>query len=379
MGLPRSRYVKEGQEGVYHCFSRCVRRAFLCGFDAVTGKDFSHRKAWLVDRLQYLAAIFAIEVIAYSVMETHHHDILRTRPDIVATWSDREVATRWLTLFPRHRGLAGAAVPPAEEEICALADCPDRIAKLRQRLCSLSWFMGRLNEFIARAANKEDRVKGRFWEARFKCQALLDQAAIAACMVYVDLNPIRAGLAETPEESDFTSIQQRIRAFEKVTIRTTSPPRQAAAVTQSGKDTGMPQKTGEKASPTPEHITVVSNSLDPAALSTCWLCPIQSDSRRRGILRMTTAEYFDLVDSSGRMTRSDKRGTIHADLEPILLRIGANPEAWVDTVSRFGSRFCLAAGMISSLRNYADQLGRRWLKGITAARAAFASSAPQLA
>ena len=107
MALPRSKYVREGQEGVYHCFSRCVRRAFLCGFDTLTRRDFSHRKAWLVDRLRYLAAIFAIEVCAYAVMDTHYHTILRTRPDIVASWSDREVATRWLTLFPRHRDLRG--------------------------------------------------------------------------------------------------------------------------------------------------------------------------------------------------------------------------------------------------------------------------------
>ena len=190
MGLPRSTYVNEEQEGVYHCFNRCVRRAFLCGFDSLTLRDFSHRKAWLVERLRYLAAIFAIEVCAYAVLENHYHSVLRTRPDIVAQWSDREVATRWLTLFPRHRNREGIPIPPVEKEICALADRPERIAQLRRRLSSLSWFNGRLNEFIARAANKEDMVKGRFWESRFKCQALLDEAAIAACMVYVDLNPI---------------------------------------------------------------------------------------------------------------------------------------------------------------------------------------------
>ena len=166
--MPRSKYVQEGQEGVYHCFSRCVRRAFLCGFDPLTLQDFSHRKAWLVDRLRYLAAIFAIEVCAYAVMETHYHTILRTRPDIVALWSDREVATRWLTLYPQHHDISGAPMLPSEKDITALADRPERIAELRKRLCSLSWFMGRLNESIARAANKEDKVKGRFWESRFK-------------------------------------------------------------------------------------------------------------------------------------------------------------------------------------------------------------------
>jgi len=370
MGLARNRYVKEGQEGVYHCFNRCVRRAFLCGFDALTGRDFSHRKAWVVDRLRFLAAIFAIEVLAYAVMEDHDHNILRTRPDLVATWTDREVATRWLTLKPRHRGMGDGAAGPAEEEICVLANNAERIAELRRRLSNLSWFMGQLNEYIARAANKEDGVKGRFWEGRFKCQALLDDAAILAGMVYVDLNPIRAGLAASPEESDFTSIQERIRAFEKEQ-RAARDLRPGAF----GKDRRRRENAGEAGNSGPERISAMSASSEGAA----WVCPIQSDSRRRGILRMTTAEYIDLVDKSGRMTRSDKRGAIAADLAPILLRIGANPDAWAETVSRFGSRFCLAAGLLFNLRKFADQLGRRWLKGVASARAAFASSPPQLA
>ena len=380
MALPRSKYVLEGQEGVYHCFSRCVRRAFLYGYDTVTGRDFSHRKAWLVDRLRFLAAIFAIDVCAYAILENHYHTILRTLPDVVATWSDNEVATRWLTLFPRRRGMMDPSLPPAEKEIRALADCPERIAKLRRRLCSLSWFMGRLNEFIARAANKEDRVKGRFWESRFKCQALLDEAAIAACMVYVDLNPIRAGLAATPEESDFTSIQERIRAWKEQTMTTASFPGEATQDIQSGSfdsDLRMPEIYREISNPVPESIFALTDSHTGTSISNCWLCPIQSDSERRGILQMTAAEYFDLVDMSGRLMRSGKRGAIDTDLFPILLRIGAKPDAWLEIVSRFGSKFRLAAGMLSSLRHFADQLGRRWLLGGTMARAAFASSPPQ--
>jgi REP element-mobilizing transposase RayT len=376
MALPRSKYVQEGEEGVYHCFSRCVRRAFLYGHDAFTGRDFSHRKKWIVDRLKHLAAIFAIEVCAYAIMENHNHTILRTRPDIVASWSDREVAIRWLTLFPKHRDMGGAAMPPVEKEICALLQCPERIAQLRKRLCSLSWFMGRLNEFIARAANKEDRVKGRFWESRFKSQALLDDAAIAACMVYVDLNPIRAGLASTPEESDFTSIQERIHAWQKEPITIPSVPtetEQSVHFGSLGKDTIIPENTAEISNPIPERLSVMSNTHDGMASSTCWLVPISSEGQRRGILQMTAAEYFDLVDKSGRMTRSQKRGAIDADLAPILLRIGANPDAWLETISRFGSKFCLAAGLLSNLRNFADQIGRRWIKGVQTARTAFAT------
>jgi hypothetical protein len=373
MALPRSQYVQEGQEGVYHCFGRCVRRAFLCGFDKLTGRDFSHRKAWLVDRLRYLAAIFAIEVCAYAIMETHYHNILRTRPDIAALWSDREVAIRWLTLFPPHRKLKGTPVTPTEQEICALAARPERIAQLRQRLSSLSWFMGRLNEFIARAANKEDQVKGRFWESRFKCQALLDEAAIVAGMVYVDLNPIRAGLAASPEESDFTSIQERIRAWQKENMT------KASAPAPNPHDMPMAENVTAMSQSVLDPPDVPANFLDDPSISASWLCPIQSDSQRRGILPMTAAEYFELVDKSGRMMRSDKRGAIDTDLLPILLRIGANPDAWVDTVTRFGSRFRLAAGLLVNLRRFAGQLNRHWLIGVAAARDAFASSSLQQA
>jgi REP element-mobilizing transposase RayT len=382
MALPRSKYVQEGQEGVYHCFSRCVRRAFLYGFDPHTGRDFSHRKVWLVDRLRHLAAIFAIEVLAYAIMENHYHTILRTRPDIVANWSDREVATRWLKLFPRNRGVGHSAIPSTEEQIFALANCPERIEMLRQRLCSMSWFMGRLNEFIARAANKEDIVKGRFWEARFRCQALLDDAAIVACMVYVDLNPIRGGIAATPEESDFTSIQDRIRAWQQETMTSAYIPTKAAQDFHTGPRRGdmpKPENNRKVSDSIPELISARSDSLGDSDFPACWLCPISSEAERRGILQMTEAEYFDLVDKSGRMIRSDKRGAIDADLAPILLRIGANPEAWLETISRFGSQFRLAAGLLHNLRDFADKIGRRWLKGVAIARTAFTVSPQQLA
>jgi hypothetical protein len=94
---------------------------------------------------------------------------------------------------------------------------------------------------------------------------------------------------------------------------------------------------------------------------------------------MTAAEYIDLVDKSGRMLRTDKRGAIDPDLAPILLRIGANPQAWQDTISHFGSRFRLAAGRLSSLRTFARHLGRRWLTGVSMAQTAFSTSPSQLA
>jgi hypothetical protein len=358
MGLPRSQYVQEGEEGVYHCYTRCVRRAFLCGYDPVTGRDFSHRKKWIVDRLRYLASIFAIDVCGYAVMESHPHYILRTRPDVLASWSDHEVAAHWIQLCPKKSQLKGKPIPPIEEQIRVLADCPERISVLRKRLCSLSWFMAKLNEYIARKANKEDNVKGRFWESRFKCQALLDDAAIAAGMVYVDLNLIRAGVASTPEDSDFTSIQERIRAWQNETVAPdagSTEPLHDGDASQAGCHSPQPKALLSSPATTPDS----------------WLCPIQSNSSRRGILDMSALDYFDLVDRSGRMMRSDKRGFIDARLEPILNRIGAIPKAWIETVSHFGSAFQLAAGRLTHIRAFANRLDKHWFKGLSAAKSAF--------
>jgi putative transposase len=333
MALPRKKYVREGKIAVYHCTTRCVRRAFLSGFDPYSGRDFSHRKSWIENRLRLLTSIFALDVSTFSVMSNHYHVTVRTRPDIVATWPDSEVARRWLTLCPvRYRSKKNAQLS-IEDHISALAHCPERIAELRKRLSSLSWFMANLNEFIARAANKEDNVKGRFWESRFKCKILLDFPSIAACMVYVDLNPIRAGVADSPENSSFTGIQHRLLAR----LRKKKSSRHDA-------------------------------KNDPPNL---WLCPISSRTDPNGILPMSDDEYFDLVDRTGRLIRKDKHGSIDPDLAPILERIGINPLSWHDTASHFEDKFSLVAGMISNVRRFADQLGKRWFSGVSAAQNAF--------
>jgi hypothetical protein len=195
--------------------------------------------------------------------------------------------------------------------------------------------------------------------------------------MWTSIPSVRAGVSATPEDSDFTSIQERIRVWQKEAITTGSAPSHAAAqpmhCASAGQRMTAPENTAKSPDPISDRLPVLAHSSD------SWLCPIQSESGRRGILEITAAEYFDLVDKSGRMARSDKRGAIDADLAPILLRIGANPDAWIDTVSRFGSKFRLAAGLVANLRNFADRLGRRWLQGAAAARTAFGSSTLQLA
>jgi putative transposase len=70
-----------------------------------------------------------------------------------------------------------------------------------------------MKEPIAREANREDGCTGRYWEGRYKSQALFDEIALAACMAYADLDPVRAGLAEVPEASEYTSIKERAKGL----------------------------------------------------------------------------------------------------------------------------------------------------------------------
>lgn len=189
----------------YHCVSRCVRRAFLCGKDPYTGRDFEHRKEWVESRLLFLARVFAMEVQAYAVMSNHLHVVVRVDRDRAENWSDAEVVRRYGRLFGQ---------PKASLEMLSARQRKDRIAKWRERLWDLSWMMRCLNESIARRANEEDECTGRFWEGRFRCQPLLDEPALVACMAYVDLNPLRAGASSSAENAAFTSMRKRLEGTE---------------------------------------------------------------------------------------------------------------------------------------------------------------------
>ena len=197
----RREIVAEGQVALYHCVSRCVRRAFLCGQDTLSGRNYAHRKGWIEERLEELAGIFGVDVCGFAVMSNHLHVVVRTRPDRVEEWSDEVVVHRWWQLCPGRRDRSGKACALEAEELQELLADKERLTLWRRRLASLSWFMRCLCEAIARRANREDGVHGRFWEGRFRSQRLADEEAALACSIYVDLNPIRAGIAQTPETS----------------------------------------------------------------------------------------------------------------------------------------------------------------------------------
>ena len=198
MTRPRSERIDREEGGFYHLGSRCVRRAMLYGEDPVTGRDVSHRRAWIEDRLLELAEIFTVHVCAYAVMSNHYHVTVDYRPRERLEFSDEEVAERWLRLFPPQPGAA------LESAVTALLEDPERLAVLRDRLGDLSWYMRCLNEPIARLANREDDCTGRFWQGRFCSKELPNDRSVWACMAYDDLNPLRAGMAETVDAPEHT-------------------------------------------------------------------------------------------------------------------------------------------------------------------------------
>lgn len=217
MPQPRKNLICEANTHYYHCISRCVRKAFLCGYDSNSGISYEHRRKWVEDRIHLLAEVFAIDLCAYAVMSNHVHLVLRINKDKAKSWSTKEVIQRWHRLYKGTlltQQFLSNEISSLQGELATLkSQTVDSIAEVwRQRLYDISWFMRSLNEPIARKANKEDECTGRFWEGRFKCQALLDDNAVSRCMAYVDLNPVRAGIANTIQKSSYTSIQYRLNA-----------------------------------------------------------------------------------------------------------------------------------------------------------------------
>lgn len=214
MATPRKLLVDPVVPLFYHVASRCVRRSWLCGKDKVSGKNYSHRKQWLIDRIRFLSQYFAVEVHAYAIMSNHFHLILRYAPLAHLQWTDETVADRWLSVCPPRTWTGEIDVEAIPEAKALLIADGKRLRHVRSQLGSLSTFMKHLKQSIARRANQEDGCKGHFFEQRFYSGALLSERAIITAMVYVDINPIRAEIVETIEQCKETSIAERLQVLE---------------------------------------------------------------------------------------------------------------------------------------------------------------------
>jgi len=290
----------------YHCYVRCVRRAFICGEDEYSGNNYDHRREWIKDKILSQIDVFAIDCCAYVVMSNHYHAVLCIDEEKAKAWDNREVLRRWSELYSlsyltdkyyRYESLTKAELDAVYVNI----------ELYRDRLMDISWFMRGINESTARRANAEDNCKGRFWEGRFKSQALLDEKAVLTCMAYVDLNPIRAKIAQCPEDSDFTSIQERI--YQKQTKL---------------------KKFGS-------HDNDIPFALD---------------------------DYLHLVDCTGRAIIDESKGYIPDDLPEILLRMGLNSDIWLDQIKYFDKWYYKAIGTVDNMRKYCKSIKQKWIKGL---------------
>ncbi len=315
MPRPRRSQISLEDTPMYHCCSRLTRRAFLFGDDALTGKNYNHRRDWVESQLLKLAAVFAIDIAAYAVMSNHLHLVLRVDIYEANAWSDREVVEHWHNLF-KGTDITQKFAKGKVIESFEVNSLKHSIAQYRSRLCDISWFMRALNEPIARMANKEDKCTGRFWEGRFKSQALLDDAAVLACMAYVDLNPIRAKMATTPENSNFTSIQRRIEA--------------------------------------------ALNGEQPTSL-----LPFVGNERNempKGLM-FNAKDYLQLVDDTGRIIRQDKRGAISQASQRILDRLNIPQENWLKLSTDFGDLFKGAVGTLQELDVFCEHQEKKRRQG----------------
>ena len=262
------------------------------------------------------------------------------------SWSPEEVARRWLLLYPKGRNKDGSPLKPTEEQISEIISSKKRVQELRERLGSISWYMKSLNEYISRRANKEDGCTGAFWEGRFKCSRIEDEAGLIACSVYIDLNPVRAKLAQTPEDSAFTSIQERALGVKKLK-------RKGRRQTPAASPCSRPRK-------------------EAPAEPLLWIAPIEKTKTQAGYLRLTLEEYLTLVDSTGRMLKEGKAGKIPEELPPILERLGIEPGSWGKLTTECTRRFSVAIGRLDSLKEAATRMGKSWVKGQGFAKQVFA-------
>jgi len=304
MTRPRKALISLADTPYYHVTSRCVRRAFLCGIDHYSGQNYEHRRQWVVDRIRLLSSLFAIDVCAYAVMHNHYHIVLKLCPEQMEGLSDEDVMDRWCALFKgpilvqRYRD--GEDLKAFEQATVA-----DIVKVWRSKLSSISWFMRCLNQPIAHQANREDGCTGKFWESRFTSQALKSEEALLSCMTYVDLNPVRAGIADRPESSSHTSIRERLKPEFEL---------QKAIDDQT--------KCGD--------LIDFRSALKP-------LLPFKNrvTSDQQIGIPLNFEDYLALVDWTGRIICRDKRGHIDEALPPILARMRVSPEQWCINTTQF--------------------------------------------
>ncbi|MFN7845125.1 MAG: transposase [Pirellula sp.] len=368
----RSEQFRHDEIAIVHCIQRCVRRAFLAGDDNVSGIDYSYRREWIRRRFESLASVFAIDVLSYAILSNHVHVILRNRPDVVASLTDEEVAIRWLRVFPGRR-IEEHLAEPSQVDVQRVLSDADLLAKIRTRLSDISWFMRALAEPIARMANSQDQCTGRFWEGRFKAQRIVDDAGLLACAMYVDLNPIRAAMAEDLENSLHTSVYDRIEAEKGNKIPSAAfdllPITQEESIVQRRKSVAQQRLD----------LKVKNKGIAKRVPRDSWLAPLSLNVGRtssdpqvhreglrasdKGFLRIEWSSYKKLLGWVAENKPGAGRVSLPKSLSEALIACGVVPETFSDLVWNFRKYFSRCVGGSEAMSGDAKRIGRRWHRG----------------
>ena len=369
---------------ICHCVQRCVRRAFLAGVDAQSGIDYSFRKEWIRRRLEALASVFGIDVLSYAIMSNHLHVILRNRPDVVQTWSDEEVAIRWLRVYPGKR-IEEHLAEPTDHDVQTLAKNSERIAEIRGRLSDLSWFMRSLAEPIARMANKQDNCTGRFWEGRFKAQRIVDEAGLLACAMYVDLNPVRAAMAESPDKAPHTSAFDRIHGEQGEQIdsaafdlRPIDREQSAKEIRETPVDELRKRRKSRRRNPTGKRIRR-DGWLAPMTMQRKNLAAEPQAHRKglrasdKGFLAISRDDYFELLQWTAKQGLQVAGEHVPKSLAKRLASVGIDASVWADLVwnwqKYFGKTACV--GRPEAMKADAESFGKQYHRGQVMAQSCF--------
>lgn len=346
----RSEVFTPDEIATVHVMNRVVRRCFLIGKDPVSGKDYEYRKQWIEDELERMAACFAIDLLNFAILSNHFHLVLRSRPDVVKLWDDVEVARRWLILCPGGKDEPGEQREHTERELKSIASNPDLLAEIRTRLSDISWWMRLLSQRVAQRANREDEQNGSFWQGRFRAVRLLDEAAILAGAAYVDLNPIRAAIAQSLDTSEHTSLARRIEAF-RASLALHSSNDNPSAVAEP---TQQSQQVDSFLAPL--EIDERQDELGPRPSSDGARC---SD---KGFLAMPLATYLALLNWTARRLspceaghNSEETPPSPEETPPVLERLKIRPDVWCQLTSKFSRLFSLVAGKPQQVDSHRSQ------------------------
>ena len=289
----------------YHVTSRCTRRLHLFGG---SDEERSERKRILLRELERVATHTAVGVAGFALMDNHLHLLLKVDTASARKWSERQVIRRWLGLHPPRDGYR-RRVDVTDEHIDKALDLaritPGRVEELRERLMSISHFMKEFKQDLSQKINRLDDEVGTVWAGRFKSHRVTDEAQLLTTLAYIDLNPFAAGVSNTPEDADHTSLTARLHGSAEKPSDTAPPRRRRSALTEH-RGWWMPLGGGEPGQPGWRKTLMPGTTL-------------------------TLTAYLELLDRTARLLRRGKR-RLAADAQPILERINLTSGGMADTL-----------------------------------------------